>query len=323
MWLQDGPSRLHGAGLQSEADGGPSPVSEPSTPSSRVRATAKAVRVAIAQQQLAVREYREALRLRPRDLDTRQKLVRAVKVLRRLEDALNVPKPHSLRRFLAHYNLSIRYWDLGKAPQAIEQAELACKELRSLGVPGGCADHNLRVMTQVQAEFRAQQRELQEGLKRSPEAVGLNYELGMHFFDKRMLVRAEDQLRKTRDRARALSALQLLEYDRQKRQLHKQASTAEFRIWSSAEAKKAEHMTKLLDDIADDLDYVAGLRNQWCVEEEAGKLDELQATGVRDSVRPRLLLCMHQRYSQDSRACDAWWMELCQRTDICLHTARR
>ena len=34
-------------------------------------------------------------------------------------------------RFLAHYNLSLRYWDLGEARQAIDEARESCKDRRA------------------------------------------------------------------------------------------------------------------------------------------------------------------------------------------------
>jgi len=277
----------------------------------------KAVREAVAQQRLAVREYREASRLRPRDTETQQRLRAASLALRSLQDALDGPKPRPLRRFLAHYNLSIRYWDLGKAKQAIAEADRACQELRKVGLPCGCAEHNLLLMMQVHAEYRGEHRRLLDVLERSPEALHPNYELGIHFFDKRQLARAEAQLRFTRERARAVSALQLVEHDRQK--LQASSGPADALACPAQDGKKAGRMIQLLEDVEDDLDFVAGLRQLWCVEEDAGKSEELQATGLRDGSRPHLLPCLHRRYSQDTGTCDAWWAQLCTSTDISLY----
>lgn len=308
------------AGAQSREDTEePKPGVSPKTASSVQGAPLKALRFATAEQQLAVREYKEACRLRPRDVDARQMLANAARALKKLQASVEGPKPKPMRRFLAHYNLSIRYWDMGKAAQAIEQAEMACKELRQEKLPCGCAEHNLLLMTQVHNEFRAELRGLQETLKRAPDALGPNYELGVHYFDKRMLLHAEAQLRKTRERARAASALQLVAHDRHR---HQQEAD-DILGWPSLQLKKVRRMATLLEDIEDDLDFLSGLKQLWCVEEDAGKTDELQATGVRDGSRPHLLPCMHQRYSQDSRACDAWWVELCRRSDISLHARRR
>jgi len=291
----------HQKAIQNYASGGGIPT----------EAAAKIIRAAAVQQRLVVREYREAARLRPRDVDTKDRLRTASAVLRSLQASIDGPKPKPLRRFLAHYNLSIRYWDLGKAKQALAEAEKACQELKKHHLPCGCAEHNLLLMAQVHTEFKSEHRRFQEAVDRSPEAVGPNYELGIHYFDKRMLVRAEAQLRHTRDRARAVTALQLVEQD-------KQASCDDDAAWSYVDGKKARRMLQMLEDVEDDLDFIGGLRELWCVEEDAGKAEELQATGIRDGSRPHLLPCMHRRYSQDCTACDAWWNELCSSTDISL-----
>lgn len=299
MWLEDSSAALRKGGKTDWAGIGPH--------------AAKTVRCALAQQRLAVREYREAARLRPRDPETKRRFTAAKTVLRKLQVSLEPPQGWPLRRFLAHYNLSIRYWDLGKAREALAEAERACAELRAANLPCGlgCAEHNLVLMTQVQAEHCVEQRRLQEAVKRSPATVGPNYDLGVLYFDKRQLVRADTQLRLARDRARAASALQLVEHDRQ-RQL--QDKLAESPVWLSLEDKKTRRMADMLDDIEDDLGFIAALRQQWCVEEISGTALELQETGARDGPRPKLLPCLRRRYSQESQACCQWWSDLCKCT---------
>lgn len=284
-------------------------------------AAKRSIRAAAVQQRLVVREYREAARLRPRDVETKERLRTACAVLRSLQASIDGPKPKPLRRFLAHYNLSIRYWDLGKAKQALAEAEKACQELKKHHLPLGCAEHNLILMAQVHTEFKSEHRRFQEAVDRSPEAVNPNYELGIHYFDKRMLLRAEAQLRHTRDRARAVTAFQLVEQDR----LASQTFCDDDATWSYVDGKKARRMLQVLEDVEDDLDFIGGLRELWCVEEDAGKVEELQATGIRDGSRPHCLPCMHRRYSQDTASCDAWWNELCSSTDISLfaHAPKR
>ncbi|CAK9032350.1 Hypothetical protein SCF082_LOCUS20036 [Durusdinium trenchii] len=120
------------------------------------KAPASKIRTAAAQQRLAVREYKEAARLRPRDQDTKDQLRSACLVLRRLQALVDGPKQIPMRRFLAHYNLSIRYWDLGEARQAIDEARESCKELAKHGLPRGCAEHNLLLMMQVFTEFKGE-----------------------------------------------------------------------------------------------------------------------------------------------------------------------
>lgn len=299
MWLEDSSAALQKG---SKADG-----------SGVGRHAAKTVRCALAQQRLAVREYREASRLRPRDPETKRRFNAAKAALRKLQASLEPAQGWPLRRFLAHYNLSVRYWDLGKVREAIAEAERACAELRAANLPCGlgCAEHNLVLMQQVQAEHSVEQRRLQEAIKRSPGSVGPNYDLGVLYFDKRMLVRADAQLKLAREKARAASALQLVEHDRQKQVLEK---AAESPVWLTLEDKKARRMADMLDDIEDDLEFIAGLRQIWCVEEDNGTALELQDTGLRDGSQPRMLPCLRRRYSQESQACCQWWSDLCKCT---------
>lgn len=355
--------------------------------------------------------------MRPRNIAVKQQLRAAVVLEKQLEAALKAPAPKPLGRFLAHYNLSIRYWDLGKAKQALHEAEMACEELERHGISGGCAEHNRRTIEIVQTDWRAQEKELAEAVRRNPQAVEPNYRLGELFFDKRMLLRAETQLRWTMERASAANALRRVARDSayferakwaQARQLatrsgksipappeplHQRpgavksmktfeltAAEADLKLgispcgappdavivgkvkpgsWADAAglrpddevlsvngrslcefdcsvsqdvAPRADFQKALRDrpltivfsrpvsgilaDIQDDLDFLGTLREMWCVEEEAGKTDEMQATGVRDGQRRQLLPCLHRRFSQDCAECDAWWAELCSRTDV-------
>lgn len=287
-------------------------------PAPRTGAAAKTVRCAVEQQRLAVREYREAARLRPRDGGTRLRLRSAKELLQSLEASLRPAGPTPLRRFLAHYNLSLRYWDLGKTSQALAEAERACDELRQARLPCGCAEHNLTVMGQVRSRYSTEQRRLLEAVKRTPWSVRANYELGVLFFDKRMMKRAEEQLKLTRERARAASSQQLVCYDK----LRQQQVYAESPVWFTLEGRKAQRMAGMLDDLEDDLEFVASLQDAWCVEDEMGKAEELQDTGarcrggVRDGPRPHLLPCLHRRYSQDVDACEQWWSEISKRADL-------
>lgn len=285
----------------------------------QVHVASKAMRCAVAQQRLAVREFHEAARLRPRDIDTKKRLRAAREVLKRLQVELEPSKPQPFRRFLAHYNLSIRYWDLGKGQQAIAEAEHACDELRAAALPLGCAEHNLEVMAEVHAHFRMEEKRLQELVSRTPQHVGPSYELGVLYFDKRMLLRAESQLKTARERARAASALQLVGLDRRRQQLQDAVGPTGAPVWLSLEGRKNRRMIDLLEDIEDDLSFIAGLRQHWCAEEETGKAEELQETGVRDGTRPHLLPCLRRRYAPDCKACDEWWSNLCKCTEINLH----
>lgn len=263
----------------------------------------KFVQCAIDQQRLAVRELTEASRLKPRNLAVKQQLRSARTVLRKLQAAIEAPKPRPLGRFLAHYNLSIRYWDLGKADQALLEAKAACKELVDAGLDCGCAEHNLTIIKGLQSQLRQKERECLESVTRSPEAINPNYELGLHYFDKRMLLKAEAQLKWTQERARHASALQLVEHERQ-RQL--QESPAEALIWADVEGKKERRLSNVLFELQDDLNILDRLQERWCVE----------PTGLRDGPRPQLLPCLQMRFGKDCARCEAWAADLCSRTDV-------
>eukprot|EP00929_Paragymnodinium_shiwhaense_P014523 TRINITY_DN122438_c0_g1_i1.p1 TRINITY_DN122438_c0_g1~~TRINITY_DN122438_c0_g1_i1.p1 ORF type:complete len:391 (-),score=88.25 TRINITY_DN122438_c0_g1_i1:343-1515(-) len=331
-WLQDPAILTHtgdgegiGAALAAAVAAGDTGSASPAA-----KALLKAVRSAVAQQRLAVREYKEAARLRPRDVTTKQQLAKANKALKGLQASMEKPRPWGLRRFLAHYNLSIRYWDLGQARAAITEAERACEELRRAGLPLGCAEQNRELMERVQAQFAGEQQRLIEAAKRSPQGISVNYKLAMLLFDKRMLFRAEALLKWTRECARATSALRLVEQDRQQLQMESEQSPAAAIAAAMSPAtlrgKKArQQICHLVEDIEDDLEFLAELREQWCVEEEAGKAEELQETGIRDGARPQLLHCLQRRWSEEPAACEAcnrWWADICTRGDLSVPPAR-
>lgn len=261
----------------------------------------KAVRCAVTQHKLAMREYRDAARLRPRNVETKQRLHLSHAATCVLESLIEAPVPRSLGRFLAHYNLSIRYWDLGKATQAIQEADMARHELQVAGLPGGCADHNRTIMERVHGRYVKEERRLLGVLKKSPNALNSNYKLGVLYFDKRMLLRAESQLKKTEECARTALARQNVEFERQKQ------VSMDIPNWLAAEDRKFNRLSNLLDNIQKDRKFLSELRELWCVE----------ATGGRDGARPQLLPCLYQRGSQGvSVPCEAWCDDLSTRTDI-------
>merc|ERR1719310_2141698 len=70
------------------------------------------------------------------------------------------------------------------------------------------------VISNVQADCRSQERALVEAAQRAPQAVEPNYRLAELYFDKRMLLRAEAQLRWTLERANAANALRRVARDK-------------------------------------------------------------------------------------------------------------
>eukprot|EP00405_Crypthecodinium_cohnii_P032608 CAMPEP_0206520318 /NCGR_PEP_ID=MMETSP0324_2-20121206/65690_1 /ASSEMBLY_ACC=CAM_ASM_000836 /TAXON_ID=2866 /ORGANISM="Crypthecodinium cohnii, Strain Seligo" /LENGTH=285 /DNA_ID=CAMNT_0054014017 /DNA_START=6 /DNA_END=863 /DNA_ORIENTATION=- len=228
------------------------------------------------------------------------------------ESSLEGPQQgKSLKRFLAHYNLSIRYWDLGKPKQAIAECDLAISELRKAGLPTGCATHTLQVMKEVHSHFRANEKRLQESCARCPNHVGLGYKLGIMYFDKRMLIRADEQLKMAREAARAKLALKLIGIDRQRLQLSETVAPRGWPAWLDVtEEPRNLKMANLLQEIEDDLAFLGKVRTQWSVENVSGTLETLQETGVVDGERRQLLPCLRRRFSQECQECDRWSTEL-------------
>lgn len=326
MWLEDAQAVWqHGYPLSSVGGIGVAPgiVAPPEGPLKEK--AAKALRCALAQQKLAVMEFTEASRLRPRDPVSKTKRRHAEKLLHQLQVLIEGPRQIPLRRFLAHYNLSVRYWDLGKASQAIAEARMACKELEDarLDCGCGCAAHNLEQMKQLHAEGRDEHRRLSLEVQRRPQALEPNWELGRFYFKSRMLIRAEVQMKWTRDLFRARRAGHLLDVDRKLR-ANEGAAVKECpgpAMWMPAAGDKALWLAEKLKILDNDLDFIAGLRGVWCVEEEDGKACELQDTGIRDGARPRLLPCLRRRHAEEMPECEQWWRSLCRRADVSLHDA--
>lgn len=72
-----------------------------------------------AQLMLALREYREALRINPADERVRGRIKLLERHLRKRDRGI------PLLRFVSHHNLAIRYWDSGKATLAVKECENA------------------------------------------------------------------------------------------------------------------------------------------------------------------------------------------------------
>jgi len=293
-----------------------------------VRRARQAVKAGIAQQQLAVREFREAVRLRPRNLPTKKRLAQAMRGLKRLQAMLAGPQTLQLRRFFAHFNLAIRYWDLGNGSQALKEARLALVELETLGLGGGCAEHTVQLIEHVQSESRKKEAELVDAVERAPHAITPSYKLGVHYFDKRQLVKAEAQLKHTLERARTASALQLVERDRQRLSLEK----GDVPLHLQAETRKDRKLSTILNDLQDDLDFLTELRGRWTTDvfrasfglwepsAKGGRCGSKPATAECTSAAPppqlRLSPCLRRRFSADCRACDEWWAQLCSCADV-------
>ena len=119
---------------------------------------------------LALREWKEAVRLRPHSP--------AVKELERLSGQLKpVSEPKiSLAKFAAQFNLAVYYWDCGRAALALSEAKKAMQSFSEVfpGRPCGCAAHHVKAIKNVQ------------GWPAMTETATA-YTKGVGFFDRRML----------------------------------------------------------------------------------------------------------------------------------------
>jgi len=210
---------------------------------------------------LAIREYKEARRLRPRDAQIQERLKAAVSRFRTMAAQPNAP----LLRFVSHFNLSLRYWDEGKTALAIKQAEYSVDLLNAEGLPSGCADHNLEAMRQLTARFRKTERNLLQSLEKSKSVKNM-YRLGVLYFDKRMLVKAEEQMKKTENMIKGAFSLAQTKWD----------------------AEKSEKILGDLEGVQDDLVFCRKLRHSLCQNDKP------------------LMCCFTNRFEAPQASCIAW-----------------
>ena len=132
----------------------------------------------------AVREWREAIRIRPNCIEASNGLKRAVE---NSEKKVEEKQPVDLSRFARQFNLSIRYWDDGQPGWALKEARAAMQTLRDvLGnkFPGpGCAAHNVLSILKVSKAAR---------LKKNSACS--TYSHALWLFDQRQLGASEKQL---------------------------------------------------------------------------------------------------------------------------------
>lgn len=270
------------------------------------------IRGTIPQQSLAIREYREAARIRPRNDEVQIKLHAAQIALQRLKTACVGPKVKPLLRFVSHFNLAIRYWDLGKPTLARYQAEAACVILRHHDLPLGCAAHNAEIMTELSRRYAESEHRLDKAVTRNPDSIMANYDLGVLLFDKRMLLKAEAQLLWAQERAKAVQASILLQRERGPFQVERTAWVFQDKV----EGTRYKKLQRCLQGIDDDLRFLQQLKADFCEETDGRKHQSLRGTGVRDGLRPQLLQCMRCRFTSDTDECSNWWVQLTSRSDV-------
>lgn len=139
---------------------------------------------------------------------------------------------------------------------------------------------------------------------------------------KQMLVRAEEQLQSTMERARAANALRCVDLERRRQRLQDEAGPKASPVFLSLDDmadSKAQRLGQMMDDLTDDLEFVAECRMKWRLEEETGKADVLQDTRLRDGARPSLVPCLLRRFTREPkecRECDRWLSELTRGTGV-------
>mmetsp|Transcript_36895 Transcript_36895/g.88844 ORF Transcript_36895/g.88844 Transcript_36895/m.88844 type:complete len:345 (+) Transcript_36895:26-1060(+) len=248
---------------------------------------------------LAEIEYKNAVRLRPRDPAARDALRRCSQDVSSAASAIAGPTPIPLLRVVARYNLALRYWDQGKERCAIDEARAAVRGLEEHGLPAGCARHCLEEMLALQAYHYHQDREVRERLKRHPRSVRCNYGFALTCFDKRQLIKAEEAFVQCKAILGSLGTLALARRKPATPGRHRGvAQEAVAQLAEEADNEKYDRIREDLTGLGDDLQYVRELRELYCEELEDNKADVLKGTGVRDGLRPDLLPCLRSRFPQ-------------------------
>lgn len=213
--------------------------------------------------------YKEAKRLRPQDQSVKDRLKAAVTRYKNVIPQEKIP----LSRFVSRFNLSLRYWDEGKTDLALKEATYSISLLKSSNLPLGCAEHNLNAMKELTAKYKAKEREV---VQNGSKSIKNMYRISLLLFDKRMLHKAEEYLRKTIDgiKESLLLAIQRKDDD------------------------AAQRLRQDFIGVEDDLAFCRKLR-----------LQVGQADGP-------LLPCLTQRFDAPNAACGLWAQNLAERSNL-------
>jgi len=240
---------------------------------------------AAAQWKLATRELREAARLRPHDEDDDGAVVQ----LRKLKEDMKKrggPQKASMARFASRFNLAIRYWDLGKSQMAMREMQEAGTCLKAAGKPLGCVRCCQEIMQRLTDGYHSREAHYRERLKKKPRSVALQYALGVMYFDKRMLRKAEEQLTVARELAHFRKQVA------QERAVRKKLEDEGFE-------------NEDYDGVQDDLDFCKELRE--IVDVNGTYTFPGADLGERPAVR--LVPCLQARFTEEFHAvprCEQW-----------------
>lgn len=219
---------------------------------------------------MAAREFREALRLRPRDEDAQVLLEEAeneeLQCIDLLENGGTFGNVFPSERLGSHFQLCLKFWDEGKPSLAMQQAQLAVQLLKEHGLPLGCAAHNIVAIKQICNDRTLQDRDKETAARvaKFPDAVTSNYARSELLFDKRMLRTADSHMKDTRQKL----------VTRLRTEMHKIPPTAHPRDPAEVKAKclaaaadKARMVAKLETDLAglnEDIKFISQLKKMFC-----------------------------------------------------------
>eukprot|EP00388_Colpodella_angusta_P002284 GDKJ01007620.1.p1 GENE.GDKJ01007620.1~~GDKJ01007620.1.p1 ORF type:complete len:436 (+),score=60.51 GDKJ01007620.1:122-1309(+) len=219
---------------------------------------------------MTAREFREALRLRPRDEDAKVLLEEAeteeANCIDLLENGGTYGNGFPAERLASHFHLCLKFWDDGKPSLAMQQAQLGVQLLKEFGLPLGCAAHNMIAIKQICNDSTLQERDRDTAARvaKFPDAVTSNYARAELLFDKRMLKTADYHMKDTRQKL----------LTRLRTEMHKIPPTAHPRDPPEVKAKcklaekqKADKVQKLEADLAginEDIKFITQLRKMFC-----------------------------------------------------------
>jgi hypothetical protein len=180
----------------------------------------------------------------------------------------------------------------------------ALDELKLLGLPTTCVEHNISVMNDVLNSTKGTERQLRNNLtKKRENNLPLNYELATLYFDRRMLNTAEKHLLKCKDlsktlveiecnrRSSAKSAEISRECDARTSSRRGNSSEVEYARFDPGALERAQEK---YSGIVDDIIHVKELEGMFCTLTEEVKV----------------LPCLLSRFSQDFKECENWWTEI-------------
>jgi hypothetical protein len=239
---------------------------------------------AITQWQLACRELKEAIRLRPHDDALKVKLKRLRAILKKHEEKERAP----MMRFSSHFNLAIRYWDMGKGRMAMREMLEGQACLREAGKSAGCTQCCLQIMEHLTSANSSREARCRSVVKERPRSVAAQYALGVVFFDKRMLQKAETQFTAVRELA-----------------LFRKKAAVERAVRKGTAGMSEGYEAEDFEGVEDDLAFVKELKDTLNVQGTY----TYPGADLGERAFARLVPCLQQRFTGDLAplpSCQQW-----------------